>query len=456
MTRILTILSVLLLLLQTPDSSSQTLRWDDAYGGSQTDGASGIVTLPDSSLVITGYTSSQGAGLLDVLLLKVDKDGAQDWIKTFGGSSDDQGYDVLLTKDSNLVIVGYSKSFTPTSQMYIIKTDLNGNLIWGRIYGGGADEYGYSVEETEDGAYIVAGETYSFGAGADDIYLTRIEANGNQSWTKFYGGPGADWATDIAKVDSDGFIVAGNTNSFGTGNRDIYLLRLDADGDTIWTRTYGSSGMDGGEAVLSIPGTGYLVGGLMYRGLTKGYDAELVSFDSDGGLLWESTVGGAGNQDIESLTLLPNGRVIAAGKSSASDNDDYDVLYMKVYIDGDSVSTNTFGGDGDDRAWAVTQADDEGVVLAGYTYSFGSGRQAYLVRVDHDFLCGDTDGNGKYQVSDVVYTIAYIFGGGDPPYPLKSGDYDCSGAVNMADVVAMIAWMFGDGNPPCDSCEPTP
>ncbi len=432
------------------------MRWDQAYGGLQTDGARGIVTLPDSSLVITGYTSSQGAGMLDVLLLKVDKDGTQKWIKTFGGAGDDQGYDIRLTSDGNLIVVGYSKSFTPTVQMYIIKTDLDGNLIWGRIYGGGADDYGYSVEETDDGAYIVAGETYSFGAGANDVYLTRIESNGNQSWTRFYGGAGADWATSIAKVPQDGFVVAGNTNSFGAGNRDIYLLRLDMDGDTLWTRTYGSTDVDGGEAVISIPGSGYLVGGLTYRGLLKGYEAELVNFGLDGSLLWETTVGGAGNQDIECLTLLPNGRIVAAGRSSTSDPGDYDVLYLKFDIDGDSVSTNTFGGGSEDRAWAVTQADDEGVVLAGYSYSFGAGRQAYLVRVDHDFLCGDMDGNGKYQVSDVVYTVAYIFGGGKPPYPLKSGDFDCSGSVNMSDAVAMIAWMFGGGSPPCGTCEPTP
>lgn len=436
-------------------AAAQSSVWDEVYGGSEFEESYSVVTAPDSSHVVIGYTMSQGAGGSDLALLKIGYDGGLGWLKTFGGMGSESGYDVLVTPDSDLVFVGYSTSFSPSAQAYIIRTDLEGNHDWSRVYGGPADDYGYAIVQDDDGGFVIAGETRSFGAGQSDVYLTKLTAGGSQLWTKFYGGAGMDWASDICKTN-DGFIVVGYTNSYGAGSYDTYLLRLDADCDTIWTRSYGTSFLEGGEAVVATEVGTYLIGGVSRGGVPENSDALLQCVDQSGTLLWEKLTGGTADDRISDLLLLPDGRAIAVGETGSSGSGGSDFLYVKIDTLGDSLASATYGAYLADKARAVAAVDDEGVVIAGYSASFGSLRQIYVVRADHDFICGDMDGSGSITISDGVFLIAWIFGAGRAPFPVRSADYDCSGAPNLSDVVALIAWIFGEGAGPCETCSPEP
>ncbi len=435
-------------------ATAQTLKWDQHYGGLDLDEAYGITAAPDSGYVITGFTSSSGSGGNDLLLLKINEDGVQKWSVTFGGTNHDWGMDVIPTTDSNLIAVGFTSSFSITPQIYLIKITPGGAFLWGRIYGGLAAEYGYGVVEADDGGFVIVGETYSYGAGANDLFLVKIDAGGSQLWMKSYGGAGAEWGESIAKTPDGGYIITGCTNSFGNGNYDVYLLRVDANGDSLWARTYGSSTFEGGRTVIPIQAGGFIIGGITNRSLIDGDDAYLIGVDTAGSLQWETIIGGSGSQGINDLQELPNGRILAAGETSLSGFGGKDFLLLEFSSTGDSLAAETYGASSDEEARAIVSVGDEGVVMAGYTRSFGSQSQVYVTRVDHDFLCGDADGDGTITIGDIVFLIAYIFGGGPPSFPLKASDPDCSGEINIADIVYLISYIFGGGPAPCLTCEP--
>jgi hypothetical protein len=166
------------------------------------------------------------------------------------------------------------------------------DTVWTKTFGGGAMDRGYSVQECLSGGFIVAGHAYSFGAGVDDVYLIRTSADGNTLWTKVYGGVDTDWGCSIAECDSGGFIIAGVTGSSGAGHTDIYLLRTDAGGDTLWAKTYGGDTFDYGFCVQECAAGGFIISGETESFGGGCSDVYLIRTDTNGDTLWTKTYGG--------------------------------------------------------------------------------------------------------------------------------------------------------------------
>ncbi|MBI4722154.1 MAG: hypothetical protein HY769_04030, partial [Candidatus Stahlbacteria bacterium] len=145
--------------------------------------------------------------------------------------------------------------------VYLIRTGAAGDTLWTRTYGGIGGDYGYSVQECYGGGFIIAGETESFGAGGTDVYLIRTDAAGNTLWTRIYGGTDDDCGYSVQECMGGGFIIAGRTGSFGAGMWDVYLIRTDANGDTLWARTYGGTRDDCGYSVQECMGGGFIIAG---------------------------------------------------------------------------------------------------------------------------------------------------------------------------------------------------
>ncbi len=241
------------------DSQGDTV-WTRTYGATGWEEGHAVAQA-DSGFVVVGYTDSYGAGESDVYLIRIGPHGDTLWTRTYGGIAGDVGYSVAQTSDRGFIVAGYTSSYGDSeTHVYLIRTDSNGDILWARTYGGSGNSYGYSVQETADGGYIVAGMTRPYGADYSHVYLIRTDSDGDTLWTKMYGGSDYDNANSVDVVADGGFIVAGSTRSYGAGRSDIYLIRTDSNGDTLWTQTYGGSHYDYAYSVTETSDGGYLVG----------------------------------------------------------------------------------------------------------------------------------------------------------------------------------------------------
>ena len=208
---------------------SGQIGWTKTYGGGDWDWGYSIQQTLDGGYIVAGETQSFGVGWTDVYLIKTDANGDVIWTKTYGGSGGDCGNSVQQTSDGGYIIVGGITYFD--CDVYLIKTDANGDVEWTKTYGGSGEDCGNSVQQTSDGGYIIVGKTTSFGAGASDVYLIKTDANGNAEWTKTYGGGGEDCGNSVQQTSDGGYIIVGGTTSFGAGGGDVYLIKTDAYGN---------------------------------------------------------------------------------------------------------------------------------------------------------------------------------------------------------------------------------
>ena len=215
-----------------------------------------------------GYIVAGSSGL-DVYLIKTDPNGNQEWQKTFGGGVRGWGRCVQQTMDGGYIIIG-SIFVIGYSDVCLIKTDANGNQEWEKSFGGSRYDHGSSVQQTSDGGYIIAGTTQSFGAGSPDVYLIKTDSAGNLIWQKSFGGSATDSGDSVQQTTDGGFIIAGSTYSFGAGRYDVYLIKTDPNGNLLWQKTFGGSGDDQGNSVQQTTDGGYII-----TGMTTSFGARL-------------------------------------------------------------------------------------------------------------------------------------------------------------------------------------
>ncbi len=349
------------------------------------------------------------------------------WTKTYGGADRDEGHSVQQTTDGGYIVAGYTYSFGVGGiDVYLIRTAGNGDTLWTKTYGGTADDGAWSVQQTNDGGYIITGATNSFGAGGIDVYLIKTNANGDTLWTKTYGGTGVDGGFSVQQTSDSGYIIAGVTNSFGVDTFDIYLIKTNANGDTLWTKTCGGTDDDWGWSVQETTDGGYIVAGHTYSFGAGSYDVYVIKTDANGDTLWTKTYGGTNWDVSRSVQLTTDGGYIIAGWTNSFGPGDFDVYLIKTDANGDSIWTRTYGGTADDGAWSVQQTNDGGYIITGATNSFGAGADdVYLIKTNTN---GDTlwtkvvgredndeIGYSAQQTTDNGYIIAgstYLSGAG--------------------------------------------
>jgi len=228
----LALLSVSLVAIFTQFAHAQVVKFAKTYGGTYYDRAYSVRQTSDGGYIVAGWTWSFGGGGPDFFLIKTDASGNVQWAKTYGGTGDDRAYSVQQTSDGGYIVAGYTYSLGAGGRdFFLVKTDANGNLQWAKTYGGTGIDSTISVQQTSDGGYIVAGWTDSFGAGSWDILLIKTDANGNVQWAKTYGGTDWDFAYSVQQTSDGGYIVAGITYSFGAGGSDFFLIKTDANGN---------------------------------------------------------------------------------------------------------------------------------------------------------------------------------------------------------------------------------
>ncbi|MBN1458033.1 MAG: hypothetical protein JXA57_00760, partial [Armatimonadetes bacterium] len=439
--------------------ASAHVSWQKTYGGADDELGYSVEPTADGGFIAVGSTRSFGAGGMDVYLVKTDAQGDTLWTHVYGGTEDDVGYSVRQTADGGFIVTGYTYSDgVGWSDVYLVKTNAQGDTLWTRTYGGTDRDGGVSVLQTSDGGYVVAGWTASFGTGGDDVYLIRTNAAGDTLWTRTYGGSERDEGSSVRPTTDGGFIVAGHTMSFGAGGEDFYLVKTNASGDTFWTRTYGGVNLDQGWSTQQTADGGYIIAGCTQSFGAGFWDYYLVKADSDGDTLWTRTYGGAGNDLGFAIQQTIDGGYIVVGQSESPGAGPWDILLVKTDAQGDTLWTKSFGEAVASGPSSVVQTLDSGYIVAGSKRSGGGDFDVYLVRLDANIDVGavatlspaETAESGRVYVPLAVVRGFNVSSAVFPVTMRIGADYTQTIQETLAarlDTIAFPAWTAGPVGP---------
>ena len=347
------------------------------------------------------------------------------WTRTYGSGFDDRGWSVQVTSDSGYIIGGYAYVAGGGGyNFYLVKTDQYGDTLWTKTYGGPSSDYGRSVRQTNDGGYVMVGYSYSFGGARPDVYIVKTNSMGIMEWDKVYGDTLYDSGSDIQQTLDGGYIITGYTSQV-IGNEELWVLKLDSLGDTLWTRTYGTIGTDVGSAVVETADSGYAITGT--NGSGAAISLWVLKTDLNGILLWSKVYSPGNYASGSSIQETIDGGYVIGGTTFAGAGES-DFWLLKTDSLGDTLWTRTYGGQFIDDAYDVTVTPEGGYVLVGRTESFGTGwDDVYVVRTDSigDTLWTRTYGGTQFDYAtsiDLTPDGGYIIAGSTESF--GAGDYD--------------------------------
>ncbi len=363
---------------QAPDT-----LWTRTYGGTGDDQFWNMDLTSDGGFICVGPTTSFGSGQNDIYLVKINAVGTQQWHRTFGGSDNDFACSVQQTADGGFIIIGTTYSYgSGRDDFYLIKTNASGAQQWYRVFGGSNYEWGNGVQQTGDLGYIIVGSTSSYGAGNEDVYVIKTDSTGSPQWERTLGGSDYDHGHKVQQTTDGGYIIVGSTASFGAGNYDVYLIKLDIIGNMQWYRTYGGSGNDYGYMTRQTNDGGFIIGGRTESFGSGDSDGYLIKTDATGTQQWQRTFGGVNYEQLARIQQTSDGGYITSGYTASYGSGNYDLYLIKTDASGNLQWDCTFGGSGNDYGGSSLQTSDWGYIMAGHTQSFGAGgSDGYLIRL---------------------------------------------------------------------------
>ncbi len=304
------------------------------------------------------------------------------WSANYGGVYSETGYAGLQAADSGYLILGSTYSYGRGGyDIYLVRTNSIGDTLWTRSYGGSSTDFGYDITATSDGGYVIVGSTKSYGSGNKDIYILKTDDTGDTLWTKVCGGSELDEANAVRQTFDNGLIICGTTGSSGAGYSDLYFIRTDSLGNSVWARTYGGVAGESGCDVRQTSDSGYIAVGST-GSFGEGYSSiYVVRIDKNGDSLWAAVYGGSGADMGYSVECTPDGGFLIVGATASYGAGYTDVYLIKTNSTGDTLWTRTYGGWGDDRGYSACLAADGTYIIIGATESFGAGNlDIYLIK----------------------------------------------------------------------------
>jgi len=351
----------------------------------------------DGGYIITCYGASAGG----ISLIKVNASGDTLWTRNFTGLIHYAGWDVHQTTDGGYFLAGTASSLAGNTSACLIKTDSGGNILWAKTIGGPFNEYGNSAQQTNDGGYIICGQSLSYAAGPVDIYLVKTDGNGDTLWTKTFGGTAIDEGISVMQTNDGGYIITGTTDSFGAGSSDIYLIKTDGNGNMIWSKTFGGTGFDEASDVKQTNDGGYIIAGMTFSFGAGSYDMYLIRTDVNGDTLWTKTFGGGAYEAAYSVQQTSDGGFIIGGMAHSFGAGNEDVYLVKTNSTGDLLWSKVYGGVNDDDGFCFRQTVDSGFIICGFTYSFNNTGppRIYLIKTDSNGSSGCNENNAATIVT---------------------------------------------------------
>lgn len=367
------------------------ITFEKTFGGINEDSGSSVCQTSDGGYIIAGTTF-----YADVLLIKTDEYGNDIWTKKYCDNVYSRGCSVQQTIDCGYIIAGVMETDLRSYDALLIKTDSDGNETWIKTYGGVDGDGSEFVQQTFDGGYILTGNTYSYGAGSSDILLVKTDSNGEQTWLRTYGGSDLDFGFNVQQTTDSCFIIVGQTMSYGEGGADIWLIKTDSNGTKLWDKTYGSTEGDYGYSVCQTQDGGYIITGTSY------YDVYLIKTDANGNEIWSKTYGDSNiTERAYSVNQTSDGGYFLAGDSYPYGGDgDSDVYVLKTDSAGNKLWDSFFGGSEGDYGNSAQPTQDGGYIITGMTSSYGAGStDVYLIKTDEFGSVGIEENNHPENIS---------------------------------------------------------
>ncbi len=363
--------------------SAATVLWSHTYPNGIEDFARSVVQTTDGGFVLAGQALRSGDAYHHGLIVKVDSSGNLQWNKTYGGVYTDEVHSILQTSDGGYAGAGVTWPTTATGHLWLFKVDASGNLLWNKTIGGLHNDNAWSMAQTSDGGYITAGFSNNFGTGNSDFWLVKTDALGTLQWDKAYGTAGSDTAYSVIQTSDGGYAMVGRQNG-----RQCWLVKTDSSGTMQWSQTYGEPNANStGYCLIQTSDNGYAIGGYIdtFTGNTNTpYDFWLIKTDSSGNTQWNKKYGGPSEDIARSLVQTSDGGYALAGYTESYGAGTQDVWLVKTDSSGNMQWNQTYGGANTDVANAVTKTSDGGYALAGSTQSYGLASQSFfLVKMDN-------------------------------------------------------------------------
>lgn len=407
MTKIISLFAVFIFSILV-SLSQPSIAWQKCLGGSHSELANTILQTNDGGYILAGYSGSSDGdvtnnhGIFDYWIVKLDDNGNIQWQESFGGSEIDIATSILQLSDSSYIVAGHTYSQNGdvsnnhglfTSDFWIVKLDINGNLEWEESYGGSMFEFAQEIIETHDGGYLVAGVSSSndgdvtVNKGSMDYWIVKIDMNESLQWQKSYGGSGNDGVYSAKQTNDNGFIIAGYTDSQdgdvsnAYGAYDYWIIKTDSVGNLQWEKTLGGTATDIAHCVELTADGGYIIAGASssndfdVTGNNGFSDFWIVKLDAGGNLQWQKALGGSNFDEAKSISPTSDGGYVVTGRAKSNDGDltinngDFDYWIVKLDANGSIEWQKSLGGSGSDVAYSIIQTNDYGYILAGQSNS---------------------------------------------------------------------------------------
>jgi len=371
-----------------PECDAPELLWEKVYGGPESEEIGGIVQLDD------GYALGGSLGIDvpngmddDFWLIKTDLEGEIVWDKQFGGDGNEEATALAQTSDGGFVLAGYTGSKGAGGMdIWIIRTDTSGTLLWDKTFGGEGNDYAFAIDVKPNGELVVLGHTESKGAGATDLWLIVTDSTGNLLWEKTYGTEIEERGSALALLKSGGFALAGTAYT-EEDKTQAWLLRVDDKGELLWDSLYGLNGNDFVRAVLLTKDDEIILAGGS-ESETTGLDFWLFKTDKNGSVVWDQTYGTDDDDYALGITIHPDGGYVLAGISGSLSDGLSDALIIRTDSTGEPIWESSYGGEQPDGLGPLVVNPDGSIVAFGATASIGAGWwDFWLVKLEPD--CGD-------------------------------------------------------------------
>ncbi len=370
-------------------------NYQKIYNIAEYNGGNSIQLTNDGGYIIAGYWQPFGSVPASIYLIKINSYGDTLWTKAIEDDGGSEAYSIIQTNDG-----GYALAGEAAQRFFVMKMDSNGDSVWTKCYSNVSASSAREIQQTYDGGYIIVGEKPTSVAGIVDIYLVKTDANGDTLWTRTFGG---GIGKSVRQTTDSGYIFTGNTGRWGK----VFLIKTDMNGDTLWTKAYNEGKEDGGNAVRLTTDSGFILTGYTTSSIGwGGRNVYLIKTDLNGDTLWTKAYDGGINYDDEAtdIQVSTDGGYIVGGFTTLRNGRRFYMIKTNAF--GDTLWTRAFGGTNDEWCNSVKETMDGGFILTGSTFSFGIVYTSiYLIKTDS---LGNSGCNQINIPSNVKNTLTII------------------------------------------------